>query len=112
MLRLFFADQGEVSDALAAVTALRDWAATRYAVGAELIRNQSGQVLFPERVHIGVLVARLYIDLYSTMISFADLAEKEIRTWPRTDGLGRTDRTQELIDELLETIGQEPDATS
>lgn len=112
MLRLFFADQGEVPDALAAVAALRDWAATRYAAGAEIIRDQSRQVLLPERVHIGVLVAQLYIDLYSTMISFADLADKEIRTWPRTDGLGLTDRTQELIDELLETIGHEPDATS
>ena len=110
MLRLFFADQGDVPDALAAVNALRDWAATRYAAGAQTIRD-SEQTLFPERVHIGVLVARLYVDLYRTMISFADLAEKEIRTWPRTDGLGRTDRVQELIDELLEIVGQEPGPT-
>ena len=113
ILRLIFADQGEVRDALAAVAALRDWASTRFANAAKhILAARSGEVLFPERDHINALTARLYTELYTTLISFADLAEKEIRTWPRTDGLGRTERTQQLVDELFEIVDRTPGATS
>lgn len=56
-------------------------------------------------------VARLYAELWSTMIIFADRAEKEIRSWPCTHGLGCTERTQKLLDELLEIVDRKPDAT-
>ncbi|MGH4009906.1 MAG: hypothetical protein ACRDTH_17435 [Pseudonocardiaceae bacterium] len=56
-------------------------------------------------------VARLYAELWSTMIIFAD-AEKEIRSWPCTHGLGCTERTQELLDELLEIADRKSDAIS
>jgi DNA-binding PadR family transcriptional regulator len=109
MLRLIFADQGEVSDALAAVNALRDWAATRFASGAKYIHAyRAGDVRFPEREHINALFARMYAELYLTVLSFADLAEKEIRDWPRTYDLDRRERTRELMNELFELADRAP----
>ena len=35
-----------------------------------------------------------------------DLAEREIQAWPRTDGLGMTPRSQELINEIITRASQ------
>ncbi|HKD98761.1 MAG TPA: PadR family transcriptional regulator [Micromonosporaceae bacterium] len=102
MLRLTFADQGDRSGALAAVATLREWAAAMRAEGFEILRDyQGGKAPFPERSHINVLNGYFYLSLYDAVLAFADLAEKEISTWERTDGLGMTDRTRELMDKLL-----------
>jgi DNA-binding PadR family transcriptional regulator len=102
LLRLTFADQGDVPDALAAVTVMRDWAVALRAAGMQILHDyRDGQAPFPDRSHINVLNACFYLALYDATISFADLAEREIKTWPRTDGLGMTDRTRELLDNLL-----------
>ena len=102
MLRLTFVDQGGTSDALAAVGSLREWAAGMRADGMAILRGyRAGDAPFPERSHINVLNACFYLAVYDAAIAFADLAEKEIGTWARTDGLGMTDRTRELLDRLL-----------
>src|SRR5215467_10455604 len=104
LLRMTFADQGSVTDALAAVAALREWAEGMHAKGQAMLREyRSGQAPFPDRMHINVLNAVYYMGMLQTAITFADLAEKEIAAWERTDGLGMTERTREILDSLLET---------
>ena len=112
ILRLTFADQGEVSDALAAVATLREWAATNFDNGEVVVRGyQADSGPFPGRLHLSVLCARLYADILTAMVNFADMAEEEIKTWPHTHGLGRTEHTQELIDEMLEIADRKTWAT-
>ena len=102
LLRLTFADQGELPDAQAAVAALRDWAVTSRANGMAVLRGyQAGQAPFPDRMHINVLNACYIKAVYDVTIAFCDLAEKEIAGWERTDGLGATRRTRELLEQLL-----------
>jgi PadR family transcriptional regulator, regulatory protein AphA len=102
LLRLTFADQGELPDAQAAVAALRDWAAALRTDGMAVLRGyQAGEAPFPERLHINVLTACFHKAIYDATISFCDLAQKEIAGWERTDGLGLTERTRDLLGQLL-----------
>ena len=39
--------------------------------------------------------------IYDATIAYCDLAQKEIAGWDRTDGLGATPRTRELLGEML-----------
>jgi PadR family transcriptional regulator AphA len=102
LLRLTFADQGTLPDAQAAIAALRDWVATSRADGMAVLRGyQAGQAPFPDRLHINVLAACYHKAIYDATIAFCDLAQKEIAGWDRTDGLGATPRTRDLLDQLL-----------
>jgi PadR family transcriptional regulator, regulatory protein AphA len=102
LLRLTFADQGELADARAAVAALREWAARSRADGMAVLHGyQAGQAPFPERMHLNVLNACFYKAVYDATLAFCDLADKEIAGWAQTDGLGMTDRTRGLLDRLL-----------
>jgi DNA-binding PadR family transcriptional regulator len=102
LLRLTFADQGELPDAQAAVAALRDWAAALRTDGMAVLRGyQAGEAPFPERLHINVLTACFHKAIYDATISFCDLAQKEIAGWERADGLGLTERTRDLLGQLL-----------
>jgi PadR family transcriptional regulator, regulatory protein AphA len=104
MLRVAFADQGEIDDVLAAIATLRDWAAKDLAVAHEMVQAyRGGQAPFPNRMHINVLSAHLLVQVYGAILRWAELADKEVRTWDRTDALGMTDRTRELLDEVLDS---------
>jgi hypothetical protein len=41
-------------------------------------------------------------NFFHTITAFADFAETEIKEWPRTDRLGLTPRTKEILDELVQ----------
>jgi PadR family transcriptional regulator AphA len=102
-LRVLFADQGDREDALRAVAALRSWAQEHIDSENEiLLHYQAGQAAFPDRLHISALGARFVSDLFHTIAEFADFAEQEIKTWPRTDRLGLTRRSKEILDELVQ----------
>ena len=102
MLRLTFADQGELADAQAAVATLREWAVSLRTEGMAVLRGyQAGQAPFPDRLHLNVLTACFSKAIYDATIAYCDLAQKEIAGWDRTDGLGATPRTRDLLDQLL-----------
>lgn len=102
-LRVLFADQGNREDALRAVAALRSWAQEHIDSENEILRQyQAGQAPFPDRLHISALGARFVSDLFRTIAEFADFAEEEIKHWPRTDRLGLTPRSEEILDELVQ----------
>jgi PadR family transcriptional regulator, regulatory protein AphA len=102
LLRLTFADQGDLPDVHAAIATLRDWATSRRTDGMAILRGyQAGQAPFPDRLHLNVLAACYSKAIYDATIAFCDLAQKEIAGWDRTDGLGATERTRELLNQLL-----------
>ena len=57
---------------------------------------------FPERRHIAALVAAFVADYLRLIERWSEFARDEIRKWPRTDGLGMTDRTREILDTVLD----------
>jgi PadR family transcriptional regulator, regulatory protein AphA len=57
---------------------------------------------FPERRHIAVLVAAFVADYLRLIERWSEFARDELRGWPRTDGLGMTDRTREILDIVLD----------
>jgi hypothetical protein len=59
-------------------------------------------------MHINVLSAHLLAQVCGAILGWTELADKEIRTWDRTDALGMTDRTRELLDELLDSWPADP----
>ena len=56
---------------------------------------------FAERRHIAALVAAFVADYLHLIERWSEFARDEIRTWPRTDGLGMTDRTRHILDAVL-----------
>jgi AcrR family transcriptional regulator len=105
MLRLVYADQGTKEELLDAVRAARRWAERRFAEGGEQVRgylDDGGP--FPDRLHIIALFAHFYADLFELVVRWAELAEAEIERWPRTDGLGMTERTRALLEELVRRL--------
>jgi PadR family transcriptional regulator, regulatory protein AphA len=102
MLRLIYADQGTKEDLLGAVRATRGWAEQRFAEGREQVHgylDDGGP--FPDRLHIIALFARFYADLFELVLQWTELAEAEIEAWPRTDGVGMTERARALLEELV-----------
>jgi len=61
----------------------------------------AGLAPFPDRLHINVLAACYHKAIYDATIAFCDLDQKEIAGWERTDGLGATQRTRDLLSQLL-----------
>ncbi len=103
MLRMLYADSGSVEDLRAAVRTLRDWAVERWTVGrlqlAGYLEPDGG--LFPRRRHLNTLFARFYADFFQTVVNWCDLVDAEVANWDRTDGLGLTERSRELLDEMI-----------
>jgi PadR family transcriptional regulator AphA len=102
MLRLVYADQGTKDDLLGAVRAARGWAEERFAEGRDQVQgylDDGGP--FPDRLHIIALFARFYADLFELILQWTELAEAEIQAWPRTDGVGMTERAHALLEELV-----------
>ena len=56
---------------------------------------------FPQRRHIVALVAAFVADYLHLIERWSEFACDEIRAWPRTDGLGMTDRTRQILDTVL-----------
>ncbi|WP_310773743.1 PadR family transcriptional regulator [Mycobacterium sp. Z3061] len=102
-LRLLFADHGDREDAIRAITVLRSWAQDHIdSLNDILGQYQAGEAPFPDRLHIAALGARFISDFFSTITTFSDLAEAEIKNWPRTERLGLTPRSKEIFDELTQ----------
>jgi DNA-binding PadR family transcriptional regulator len=57
---------------------------------------------FPERRHIAALVAAFVADYLHLIERWSEFARDEIRSWPRTDALGMTDRTRHILDAVLQ----------
>jgi DNA-binding PadR family transcriptional regulator len=102
LLRLFFADGGEV---IHIVKSLRET--------ADAARNDLDQMLayvqdylktggpFPERLHLIALSVELTTDLLARIEEFSSQAADEIARWPTTQGLGMTPETKDRLERVL-----------
>jgi PadR family transcriptional regulator, regulatory protein AphA len=105
LLRLLFADQTD--------TATVDrWLEQTAETARQLLDDGSERLLrpyvtdesapFPERAHIAALVAAFVAEYLHLIERWSEFARDEVRRWPRTDGLGMTDRSREILDTVLD----------
>lgn len=101
MLRLLFADLGDRDQLLAALRALANQTREVYEEGLTIVDGyQRGQVPFPDRLHLSALFASFQFEYYRLILRWAEFAEAEVASWPRTDGLGVTPGTARIIDSI------------
>ncbi len=98
LLRLLFADQTDTATLDRWLEATADDARQLFDDAVErllrpYVTDDGGP--FPERRHIAALVAAFVADYLHLIERWSEFAREEIREWPRTDGLGMTDRTRE-----------------
>ena len=104
LLRLLFADQRDKATLDRCLEETADGARQLFDDAIErLIRPYvtDDRAPFPERRHVAALVAAFVADYLHLIERWSEFARDEIRTWPRTDGLGMTDRTREILDTVL-----------
>ena len=104
LLRLLFADQTDKATLDRCLEETAEGARRLFDDAIErLIRPYvtDDHAPFPERRHIAALVAAFVADYLHLIERWSEFARDEIRTWPRTDGLGMTDRTREILDTVL-----------
>jgi PadR family transcriptional regulator AphA len=104
LLRLLFADQTDKATLDRCLEETAEGARQLFDDAIErLIRPYvtDDRAPFPERRHIAALVAVFVADYLHLIERWSAFARDEIRGWPRTDGLGMTDRTREILDTVL-----------
>ena len=103
VLRLFYADATDKDAVLSALAHTEEEVRQRYAEGMALVATWlDGEAPFPDRLHISALVAAFNRDLLWLIIQWSEFAQREINRWPRTEGLGMTKRTRELLQRILD----------
>jgi PadR family transcriptional regulator, regulatory protein AphA len=107
MQRLVFADQGSKQDLLATLDATsRQIDQLLHDVMLQLRGYQADGGPFPERLHLIMLFSRFYVDYLFLMRRWTVLAGREVASWPTTKNLGLTDGTRQILEELLQQVGQ------
>ncbi len=101
LLRLLFAENGGVDDLVAALDAMADEAAEMYEQVATINTGYlDGEHPFPQRTHLSVLFATFQLELFDLMVRWVEFAKAEIAEWPTTEGLGMTERTEAILDDI------------
>ncbi len=114
LLRLLFADHGSVENATAALDKLAADAAEIHRQVLEINASYlDDRHPFPERVHVSVLFATFQLEFFDLIVRWAEFAKAEIERWPTTEGLGMTERTEELLHTITQqesVFGASPEA--
>lgn len=98
LLRLLFAENGSTDDLIAALDVMAEDAAAMHEQVATINTGYlDGQHPFPQRTHLSVLFATFQLELFDLIIKWVEFAKAEIATWPTTEGLGMTDRTEAIL---------------
>lgn len=101
LLRLLFADHGTIDDVRRSLNELEvDIRESHDAIVELMASYLDGGHPFPERTHLSVLFATFQIEMFKTIERWIESARAEIDDWPTTQGLGMTDRTEELTHRL------------
>lgn len=104
VMRLLFADAGDVDDLARALDHLDAWAAQRYAEGVAICRGYlDGAAPFPERLHISALFADFYARLYRDVRAWVAAAREEIAGWPGTERVGLTPGARRMLERVVAT---------
>jgi len=112
LLRLLFADHGTVENIESALDELELDIGEHHTAIVELMGTylEDGHP-FPERTHLSVLFATFQIEVFKTMEHWIEFARREISQWPDTEGLGMTDRTEEMTRLLARDESPVPERT-
>jgi protein-tyrosine phosphatase len=98
LLRLLFAENGSIDDLTEALDEMAADAAEMFEQVATINAGYlDGSHPFPERTHLSVLFATFQLELFDLIVKWVDFAKAEIATWPTTEGLGMTDRTEAIL---------------
>ena len=101
LLRLLFAENGSIDDLTAALDQMAADAAERYEQVVTINTGYlDGQHPFPQRTHLSVLFATFQLELFDLIVKWVDFAKTEIATWPTTEGLGMTGRTEAILNNI------------
>ena len=83
LLKVFFADHGTRTDALKAVSTIKQWARDRNAENIAVAQSYvAGTGPFPERAAVLSVVGRFHTDFADMVDAWADRATSTIETWP------------------------------
>jgi DNA-binding PadR family transcriptional regulator len=83
LVKLFFADHGRTTAALATVQATREWALEQLDAFAEVSDAYlAGAGPFPERAAVNIVGARFMVDFYTAVVEWADWASTVLSSWP------------------------------
>ncbi len=103
LLRLLFAENGTTADLVAALDGMASEAAELY---DQVVTINTGYLdgahPFPDRTHLSVLFATFQLELFDLILRWVEFAKAEIETWPTTEGLGMTDRTEAILHSVKE----------
>lgn len=103
LLRLLFAENGTTAELVAALDDMASDAAELYEqVVAINTGYLDGAHPFPDRTHLSVLFATFQLELFDLILRWVEFAKAEIETWPSTEGLGMTDRTEAILQSVKE----------
>ncbi|HEY8545016.1 MAG TPA: PadR family transcriptional regulator [Acidimicrobiales bacterium] len=107
LLRLLFADRTDAATLDRTLAATAEWARHQFEDAVERVLrpyldDDGGDVPFPDRRHIAALVAVFVAEHLHLVERWSEFARGEIRRWPRTDGLGMTDRSRELLEAVVD----------
>jgi DNA-binding PadR family transcriptional regulator len=104
LLRMLFADQTDAAtlDRWLEETAERARQLLDDGIERVLRPYVNVDVPFPERSHIIALLGAFVADYLRLIERWSEFARDEIANWPRTADLGMTERTQEILDALLD----------
>jgi DNA-binding PadR family transcriptional regulator len=104
LLRMLFADQTDKATLDRCLTETAESARRLFDDAVERLLRQylsDDGGPFPERRHIAALVAAFVADYLHLIERWSEFARDEISGWPRTDALGMTERTREILDAVL-----------
>lgn len=103
LLRVLFADQGEVDDLRSVLAGLREHVAARRRLGYDQMRTYlDDDGLFQERAHIVVLVGDLVARVLDLLDDWAAEVETLSTTWGTTSGIGLSPEVRDVLVALLE----------
>ena len=101
LLRLLFAENGTTGDLVAALDEMAaDAAELHEQVTTINVGYLDGEHPFPDRTHLSVLFATFQLELFDLIVRWVDFAKAEVATWPTTEGLGMTARTEAILDSV------------
>lgn len=103
LLRLLFAENGSIDDLVAALDAMAQEASELYEQVATINTGYlDGEHPFPERTHLSALFATFQLELFDLIVRWTEFAKAEIASWPSTEGLGMTNRTEAILNAIKE----------
>jgi DNA-binding PadR family transcriptional regulator len=92
LVKLFFADHGTTSDALATLASLGAWAEEQLEVFAEAAQGYlDGEGEFPDRAAVNVVTARFMVDFYALVADWSAFAADAMSSWPDDPGAAQPD---------------------